>query len=150
MASINRATLLGNVGRDPEIRTLNNGDKVANLSLATSETWKDKNSGERQERTEWHRVTLWGNLAEIVEKYVRKGSRVYIEGQIETRKWTDQSGNDKYSTEIVARGFNGRLLLLDKKPEGDGQAAQAPAPAGGAAPRKAGPIEDDIPFAPCM
>lgn len=111
--SINKAIIIGRLGRDPEIRCTNSGDAVANLSVATSEAWKDKNTGEKKEKTEWHRVTVWGKLAEIAERYLKKGSQVYLEGQIETRKWTDQNGQEKYSTEIVLRGFNATLSMLD-------------------------------------
>lgn len=117
MSSVNKAIIIGNLGRDPEVRALQDGSKVANLSVATAESWKDKNSGEKRERTEWHRVTIFGNLAEIAEKYLRKGSKVYLEGQIQTRKWQDQSGNDKYSTEIVLQQYRGQLVMLGDKPE---------------------------------
>lgn len=112
MSSLNQATLIGNLGRDPEIRRMQNGDAVANMSIATSERWRDKNTGEQREKTEWHRVVAFGKLAEIVEQYCKKGDRLFVQGQIQTRKWTDQSGADKYTTEIVLRGFNGRLLML--------------------------------------
>lgn len=112
--SVNRAIIIGNLGRDPEIRSFSNGGRVANLRIATSESWKDKASGEKKERTEWHTVSIMNDaLVGIAEKYLKKGSKVYIEGQIETRKWQDQSGNDKYSTEIVLRPFNGTLTMLD-------------------------------------
>lgn len=116
MSSVNKAILIGNLGRDPEMRALQDGTLVANLSLATSESWKDKNSGERKEKTEWHRVTIFGKVAEVAEKYLRKGSKVYLEGQIQTRKWTDQSGNDRYTTEIVLQPFRGQLTMLGDKP----------------------------------
>lgn len=115
MSSVNKATLLGNLGGDPEIRTMQNGDKVASLRLATSESWKDKNTGERKEKTEWHRVTIFNkNLVNIAEAYLVKGSRLYIEGRIETRKYTDSAGVEKYTTEIVLREFGAELVLLDK------------------------------------
>lgn len=139
MSSVNKAIIIGNLGRDPEIRTLQDGGKVANLSVATAESWKDKNSGEKKERTEWHRVTIFGNLAEIAEKYLRKGSKVYLEGQIQTRKWQDQSGNDRYSTEIVLQQYRGQLVMLGDKPETQEQ------PSG----QQSGPrdeIDDEIPF----
>jgi len=117
MASVNKVILIGNLGRDPEIRSTQDGTKIANLSLATSESWKDKNTGERREKSEWHRVVIFGPLAEIAEKYLRKGSKVYVEGQIQTRKWTDQSGQDKYTTEIVLQRYRGELVMLDGKPE---------------------------------
>jgi len=115
--SLNKVIIIGRLGKDPEVRRTASGDPVANLSVATSEKWKDK-SGERKEKTEWHRVILWGKLAEIAERYLKKGSHVYLEGQLETRKWQDQSGQDKYSTEIVLRGFGGSLVMLDGKSEG--------------------------------
>jgi single-strand DNA-binding protein len=121
--SVNKVILVGNVGKDPEIRSVGSG-RVANLSLATSESWRDKQTGERKEKTEWHRVVIWGDaLVGVVEKYVRKGSKLYIEGSIQTRKWTDQSGAEKYSTEVVLQGFNCSLTMLDggsaKAPEDD-------------------------------
>ena len=112
--SLNKVMLIGNLGADPEIRSFQNGGKVANLRIATSETWKDRNTGERQERTEWHTVAIFSEgLIGVVERFLRKGSKVYIEGQLQTRKWQDQSGNDRYSTEIVLRGLNGTLTMLD-------------------------------------
>lgn len=133
---INKATLLGNVGSDPEIKTMQSGDKVANFTLATSERWKDKATGEQKEATEWHRITVWGNLAGIVEQYVRKGSKLYLEGQIKTRNW-EQDGVKKYSTEIVLQGFGGVLKLLDSKNDAPKQ-EQAPA--------QQPEQEDEIPF----
>lgn len=128
--SVNKVILVGNLGADPEVRTFQNGGKVVNLRIATSETWKDKQSGERQERTQWHQVAIFSEpLARTAEQYLRKGSKVYIEGQLETRKWQDQSGNDRYSTEVVLRPYRGELTLLDK-PEGS-QQPQEQAPAGG-------------------
>ena len=116
MSSVNRVTILGNLGRDPEVRTFQNGGKVCNLRVATSENWKDRNTGERRERTEWHSVAIFSEpLARIAEQYLRKGSKVYLEGQLETRKWQDQSGNDRYSTEVVLRPYRGQLGLLDKR-----------------------------------
>jgi single-strand DNA-binding protein len=112
--SVNKVILVGNVGKDPEIRRTQDGRAIANLSLATSETWRDKATGERKEKTEWHRVVVFNdNLCKVVEQYVRKGSKLYIEGQLQTRKWTDQSGQEKYSTEVVLQGFNGTLTMLD-------------------------------------
>lgn len=120
MASVNKVTILGNLGRDPEVRSFQNGGKICNLRVATSEAWRDKQSGERKERVEWHSVAITNeNLIKIAEMYLRKGSKVYIEGQLETRKWQDQSGADRYSTEIVLRSFGATLVLLDKS-EGDG------------------------------
>lgn len=119
--SVNKVILVGNLGRDPEIRSMNSGDKVCNLSLATSESWNDKNSGERQERTEWHRVVIFDQrLIDVVEKYVKKGSKLYIEGQLQTRKWTDQQGVEKYSTEVVLQRFRGELTMLDTRGGGGG------------------------------
>ena len=119
--SVNKVILIGNLGRDPEIRSFQNGGKVANLRIATSEQWKDRNTGERKERTEWHTVSIMSEgLVNVVERFLKKGSKVYIEGQLETRKWQDQSGADKYSTEIVLRGFNGTLQMLDGRGEGGG------------------------------
>lgn len=133
MASVNKVILLGAVGRDPEVRRMTSGDPVVSLSLATSESWKDKSSGERKEKSEWHRVVIFNkNLAEVAEKYVRKGAKVYLEGSLQTRKWTDKDGAEKYSTEVVLQNFNGTLVLLDK-------------PQGGAAPSR-GEMDDEIPF----
>ena len=164
--SVNKVILVGNLGRDPEVRSFANGGKVANLSLATSETWRDKQSGERKEKTEWHRVAIFNErLVEVAEKYLRKGSKVYLEGQLETRKWTDQSGAEKYTTEVVLRQFRGELTMLDGRQGGGGGMGAGPdggpdefdasggnggggsAPRGGssAPPRKSG-LDDDIPF----
>ena len=119
--SLNKVMLIGNLGADPEIRSFQNGGKVANLRIATSETWKDKNTGERQERTEWHTVAIFSEgLVGVVERFLRKGSKVYVEGQLQTRKWQDQSGNDRYSTEVVIRGMNGSLTMLDGASGGSG------------------------------
>lgn len=114
--SVNKVILVGNLGKDPEVRRLTNGDPVVGLSVATSETWKDKTSGDRKEKTEWHRASIFNeHLAKIAEQYLRKGSKVYLEGQLQTRKWTDKDGVEKYSTEIVLNRFNGALVLLDGK-----------------------------------
>ena len=119
--SLNKVMLIGNLGADPEIRSFQNGGKVANLRIATSESWKDRNTGERQERTEWHSVAIFSEgLVDVVERYLKKGSKVYIEGQLQTRKWQDQQGNDRYSTEVVIRGFNGSLIMLDSQGGGGG------------------------------
>jgi single-strand DNA-binding protein len=119
--SLNKVMLIGNLGADPEIRSFQNGGKVANLRIATSETWKDRNTGERQERTEWHTVAIFSEgLVNVVENYLKKGSKVFIEGQLQTRKWQDQQGNDRYSTEVVLRGFNGTLTMLDGAGGGGG------------------------------
>lgn len=119
--SVNKVILVGNLGREPDIRTTQNGQKIANLSIATSETWKDKSSGERKERTEWHRVSVYNeNIAGVCERYLKKGSKVYIEGQLETRKWQDKDGQDKYTTEVVLRPFTGTLTMLDGAGGGQG------------------------------
>jgi single-strand DNA-binding protein len=119
--SVNKVILVGNLGADPEVRNLPSGGKVVNLSIATSENWKDKNTGERREKTEWHRVVIFSEgLTRVAESYLRKGSKVYIEGQLQTRRWQDQSGADKYSTEIVLQGFNSNLTLLDGRGDGEG------------------------------
>ncbi|MES2540614.1 MAG: single-stranded DNA-binding protein, partial [Pseudomonadota bacterium] len=119
--SVNKVIIIGNLGRDPEVRSFQNGGKVVNLRIATSETWRDKQSGERKERTEWHSVAIFNEgLAKIAEQYLKKGSTVYIEGSLETRKWQDQSGQDKYTTEIVLRPYNGNLTLLGGRGEGGG------------------------------
>ena len=137
--SLNKVMIIGNLGRDPEIRSFSNGGKVANLRIATSESWKDKTTGEKKERTEWHTVSIMNEgLVGVVERYLKKGSKVYVEGQLETRKWQDQSGADKYSTEIVLRGFGGTLQMLDGKPGGsDGGQSQ---------PNRDEPDPSDIPF----
>ena len=120
--SLNRVELVGNVGKDPEIRTTQDGQKIVNLSLATSESWTDKNSGERKERTEWHRVVIFNDrLADVAEKYVLKGSKIYVEGQLQTRKWTDQQGQERYSTEVVVQRFRGDIGLLSNGNNSDGQ-----------------------------
>ncbi len=119
--SVNKVILIGNLGADPEIRSFQNGGRVCNLRIATSESWKDKNTGERQERTEWHSVAIFSEgLINVAERYLRKGSKVYVEGQLRTRKWQDQSGNDRYSTEVVLQGFNGTLTMLDGASGGGG------------------------------
>ena len=137
--SINKVILVGNVGQDPEVRRMSNGDAVVNLSVATGESWRDKSSGERREKTEWHRVVIFNeHLAKVAEQYVRKGSKVYVEGQIQTRKWTDQQGQDKYSTEIVLNRFRGDLQMLDSKGERLGGSGETPP--------GAGDLDDEIPF----
>ena len=119
--SVNKVIIVGNLGRDPEVRTFQNGGKVCNLRIATSENWKDRNTGEKKERTEWHSVAIFSEpLARIAEQYLKKGSKVYIEGQLETRKWQDQSGQDRYSTEVVLRPYRGELTLLDSRDGGGG------------------------------
>ena len=120
--SVNKVILVGNLGRDPEIRSLNNGDRVANLRIATSETWRDKATGERKEKTEWHSVVIFNdNIVKVAENYLKKGSTVYVEGALQTRKWTDQQGVEKYSTEVVLQGFNSTLTMLDGRGEGGGR-----------------------------
>lgn len=119
--SVNKVILIGNLGADPEVRNFQNGGKVCNLRIATSETWKDKNTGERREKTEWHTVAIFQEgLVRIAEQYLKKGSKVYIEGKLQTRKWQDQSGQDRYSTEVVLNGFDGTLTMLDGRSEGGG------------------------------
>ncbi len=153
--SVNKVILVGNLGRDPESRQMQDGNPVVNMSLATSESWRDKNTGERREKTEWHRVVIFNErLAEVAQKYLRKGSKVYIEGQLQTRKWTDQSGVEKYSTEVVLQRFRGELQMLDRAGEGGGgggdynqdrSSGGGPDDGGGGAP-PAGNLDDDIPF----
>ena len=147
--SVNKVILIGNLGRDPEVRSTQAGDKVVNLSVATSERWKDKNTGEPREKTEWHRVVIFNDrLGDVAEKYLRKGSKVYIEGQLQTRKWTDQSGVEKYTTEVVLQRFRGELTMLDSKGEGGGGYA-GPDDAGesrSTAPAKRAELDDEIPF----
>ncbi len=158
---VNKVILIGNLGSDPVVRTTPNGNSVAQVSLATSESWKDRTTGEPQERTEWHRVVFWGKLAEIVGQYLRKGSKVYIEGRLQTRKWQGQDGQDRYTTEVVV-DINGNMQMLDSRGAGGGSAdydqsysapRQAPAPSRPApsagAPRRdieEPPFDDDIPF----
>ncbi|ODT76109.1 MAG: single-stranded DNA-binding protein [Pelagibacterium sp. SCN 64-44] len=165
--SVNKVILVGNLGADPDVRTLPSGGKVVNLSVATSENWRDKNTGERREKTEWHRVVIFSEgLARVAESYLRKGSKVYIEGQLQTRKWQDQSGQDKYSTEVVLQGFNSNLTLLDGRGDGEGAGAggnyggegsfrgvrDAGGAGGGRRPAATAPafesggMDDDIPF----
>jgi single-strand DNA-binding protein len=148
---VNKVIIVGNLGRDPEVRSFQNGGKVCNLRIATSENWKDRNTGERRERTEWHSVAIFSEpLARIAEQYLRKGSKVYIEGQLETRKWQDQSGQDRYTTEITLRPYRGELVLLDSRGEGGGGGTDDGYSGGyGAGGRPGGHIDDDdIPFAP--
>src|SRR5487761_1831476 len=153
--SVNKVILIGNLGRDPEIRSTNDGTRVANMSVATSESWRDKATGERKERTEWHRVVVFNDrLVEIIEKYLKKGSKVYLEGALQTRKWTDQSGQEKYTTEVVLQRYRGELTMLDGARGGGGEsvAADDPSapPAVAARPRPkapaAGDLDDEIPF----
>jgi single-strand DNA-binding protein len=159
--SVNKVILLGNLGRDPEVRRLNSGAPVVNLRIATSESWRDKNTGERQERTEWHNVVIFNeNLCKIAEQYLKKGSKVYVEGQLQTRKWQDQSGQDRYTTEVVLTRFRGELTLLDGRGGEGGGASDRGGdfgrstpmdPAGGngdrgRAPSYAEELDDEIPF----
>jgi len=148
--SVNKVIIVGNLGRDPEVKTFQNGGKVCNLSVATSENWRDKATGERKERTEWHRVAIFNErLVDVAEKYLRKGAKVYLEGQLETRKWTDQSGVEKYSTEVVLRQFRGELTMLDsgqRRDEEDDSQADYGAATGKSERRPVGDLDDDIPF----
>ncbi|MBT5571916.1 MAG: single-stranded DNA-binding protein [Alphaproteobacteria bacterium] len=160
--SVNKVILVGNLGRDPEIRAMQSGDKVCNLSVATSERWKDRNSGEMQEKTEWHRVVVFDQkLAEVAEKYLKKGAKVFLEGQLQTRKWTDNSGVEKYTTEVVLQRFRGELVMLDSRGGGDGGGGGGgydsgptdygnPQPAmaagGGGGMSGADDLDDEIPF----
>jgi single-strand DNA-binding protein len=144
--SVNKVILIGNLGRDPEVRSFQNGGKVCNLRIATSETWKDRNTGERRERTEWHSVAIFNeNLARLAEQYLRKGSKVYIEGMLETRKWQDQSGQDRYSTEVVLRPYAGELTFLDSREGGGGGGGSYGGGGGGGYPddRGGGGFPDD-------
>ena len=125
--SVNKVILVGNLGRDPEIRRLNSGDPVANLRMATTETWRDRQSGERRERTEWHNVVIFNeNLCRVAEQYLHKGSKVYIEGQLQTREWEDQTGNKRYTTEVVLQRFRGELQMLDSRGQGGGMGDEGP------------------------
>mgnify|MGYP003639689127 CR=1 FL=1 len=145
--SINKVILIGNLGADPEVRTFSNGGKVCNLRIATSDTWKDKNTGERKEKTEWHSVAIFQEgLVGIAEKYLKKGSKVYIEGALQTRKWQDQSGADKYSTEIVLQGFGGTLTMLDGKSEGSGSGGGYDSGSSGGGGEASRDLDDEIPF----
>ncbi|MDR4305293.1 single-stranded DNA-binding protein [Chelatococcus sambhunathii] len=163
--SVNKVILIGNLGKDPEVRRLNSGEPVVNLRIATSETWRDKQTGERREKTEWHQVVIFNeNLAKVAEQYLRKGSKVYIEGQLQTRKYTDQSGVEKYSTEIVLQRYRGELTMLEGRGGGGGDDAyeggggdsfgrsspteqrRQPAMAGGGGGRFNDAMDDDIPF----
>jgi single-strand DNA-binding protein len=158
--SVNKVILVGNLGADPEIRRTQDGRPIANLRIATSETWRDKNSGERKEKTEWHRVVIFNEgLCKVVEQYVKKGSKLYIEGALQTRKWTDKDGVEKYSTEVVLQGFNSVLTMLDSRGGGGGSSefsggdfgASGPSSGGGRKPAMAGggkrdDMDDEIPF----
>jgi len=155
--SVNKVILVGNLGRDPEVRSTQDGRKIVNLSVATSENWKDKTSGERREKTEWHRVVIFNeNLGRVAEQYLKKGSKVYLEGQLQTRKYTDQAGVEKYSTEVVLQNYRGELTLLDSRGGGAGggddyamaepAGAGAGRAAGGGFPRGGNNLDDEIPF----
>src|SRR3984957_8700125 len=151
--SLNKVILIGNLGRDPEVRRLTSGDPVVNLSVATSESWKDKASGEKKEKTEWHRVVIFNeNLAKVAEQYLRKGAKVYLEGALQTRKWQDKDGQDKYSTEIVLNRFNGTMVMLDGRSgggEGGGYSGGGRAGAGASeapASFQRDEMDDEIPF----
>jgi single-strand DNA-binding protein len=159
--SVNKVILVGNLGRDPEVRNLPSGERMANLRIATSETWRDKSSGERKEKTEWHTVVIFNeNLAKFAESYLRKGSKVYVEGALQTRKWTDQNGQERYSTEVVVTRFKGELTTLDSRSGGAGEAGSSYGGGGddygfsassGPAAKPAGPkesfdLDDEIPF----
>jgi single-strand DNA-binding protein len=148
MASLNKVMLIGNLGADPEIRSFQNGGKVANLRLATSESWKDKSTGEKRERTEWHTVAIFNDgLVGVVERFLKKGSKVYIEGQLQTRKWQDKDGADRYSTEVVLQGFGGTLVMLDgAKSSGGGGGDYTPTPTPTPSAEPYPDIDDDIPF----
>ena len=157
MAGINKVILVGNLGAKPEVKYSSTGNAMANLSVATSESWTDKNTGQKQEKTEWHRVSLFGKLAEIAGQYLDKGSKVYVEGKLQTRKWQDQSGADRYTTEVVVSGFNGTLQMLDRRDNAGGAPAQQSTPQQSARqqqPATTDPItpvdnsgfDDDIPF----
>ena len=152
MAGINKVILVGNLGAKPEVKYASNGNAISNLSVATSESWTDKSTGQKQERTEWHRVSLFGKLAEIAGQYLDKGSKVYVEGKLQTRKWQDQNGQDRYTTEVVVSGFNGTLQMLDRR---DDSSSSAPSENVTLAKDQAEPsitpvskdeFEDDIPF----
>ncbi len=153
--SVNKVILVGNLGRDPEVRYTQNGDPIVHLNLATSETWRDRQSGERRERTEWHRVVIFNeNLGKIAQQYLRKGSKVYLEGQLQTRKWTDQSGVEKYTTEVVLQRYRGELTMLDRAGEGggggdfggSGGGGDYGGGGGGGAPSPGNDFDDEIPF----
>lgn len=144
--SVNKVLIIGNLGKDPESRSMQSGDKVVNLTVATSESWKEKSSGEKKTRTEWHRVTIWDqNIAKVAEQYLKKGSKVYLEGQLETRKWTDKDGQEKYTTEIVLRPYKSSLTMLDSKKD-SGPSAHDEAKANGYQSQPVDEIESEIPL----
>ena len=145
--SVNKVILVGNLGRDPEVRRMTSGEPIVNLSVATSESWRDKTSGERKEKTEWHRVVIFNeNLAKVAEQYLRKGSKVYLEGQLATRKWTDKDGQEKYSTEVVLNRFRGELVMLDARGEGGGGAPRVSGASEAPASFDRSEMDDEIPF----
>ena len=151
MAGINKVILVGNLGAKPEVKYASNGNAISNLSVATSESWTDKSTGQKQERTEWHRVSLFGKLAEIAGQYLDKGSKVYVEGKLQTRKWQDQNGQDRYTTEVVVSGFNGTLQMLDRRNDSSSSASSENVTAKDQAEPSITPVskdefEDDIPF----
>ena len=151
MAGINKVILVGNLGAKPEVKYASNGNAISNLSVATSESWTDKSTGQKQERTEWHRVSLFGKLAEIAGQYLDKGSKVYVEGKLQTRKWQDQNGQDRYTTEVVVSGFNGTLQMLDRRDDSSSSAPSEDATEKAQAEPSITPVskdefEDDIPF----
>jgi single-strand DNA-binding protein len=155
MAGINKVILVGNLGAKPEIKYASNGNAISNLSIATSESWTDKSTGQKQERTEWHRVSLFGKVAEIAGQYLDKGSKVYVEGKLQTRKWQDQNGQDRYTTEVVISGYSGTLQMLDRRDDMNSdapsqqsqpQSQSAPTPAPAITPVASDEFEDDIPF----
>jgi single-strand DNA-binding protein len=146
--SVNKVILVGNLGKDPEVRRMTSGEPVVNLSIATSESWRDKASGERKEKTEWHRVVIFNkNLADVAEKYLKKGAKVYVEGQLQTRKWTDKDGAEKYSTEVVLQNFRGELTMLDGR-QGGGEGGGGGRSGAGEAPAsfQRDEMDDEIPF----
>ncbi|HEX2581112.1 MAG TPA: single-stranded DNA-binding protein [Dongiaceae bacterium] len=150
--SVNKVILVGNLGRDPEIRTTQNGGKIAQLSVATSETWRDKQTQERREKTEWHRVVVFNDrLVDVIERYLKKGAKIYVEGQLQTRKWTDQSGQERYSTEIVLQNYRGDLTMLDGRGGGGAAGGEIGSEGGFSGARSGGPgpgpdLDDEIPF----
>ena len=145
---LNKVQLIGNLGQDPDVRATQSGGKIVNLSIATSESWTDKSTGAKRERTEWHRVVIFSNgLAEVVERYLRKGSKIYVEGALQTRKWTDDAGNDRYSTEIVLQPFNGKLLMLDGPTgRGNGNSAGVAGSGGESDAGTNADLDSEIPF----
>jgi single-strand DNA-binding protein len=147
MSGVNKVILIGNLGAEPEVKNTTNGSTIAKLKLATSESWKDKTTGEKKEKTEWHTVILFGRIAEIAGQYLHKGSKVYIEGSLKTRKYQDKTGADRYTTEVNVSGFSGVLQMLDSKKGGNQPAQQQTQPVRQAAPAQGGGFDDDIPFA---